>query len=59
LDGSRSLDMCPHCLRFNCDPMCISRELSDKFERRIKKGVCPSCGNIAYEKYKIQTYEGL
>lgn len=44
LDGSRSMDMCPYCYAFNCDPMMRSRKWDDKVRSRLARGLCPSCG---------------
>lgn len=44
-DGTRSIDMCPHCYSFNCDPMCMSPRFSAKVDRRRAQGVCVSCGH--------------
>jgi len=38
------MDMCPHCLSFNCDPMCVSDKAKTKFDKRLTAGLCPSCG---------------
>lgn len=44
LDGTKSLDMCPHCLSFHCDSSSMSQKFSEKVSRRLSQGVCPSCG---------------
>jgi len=43
-NGHRSLDMCPDCLSFYCDPMRMSSKFRDKVNKRRDLGVCPSCG---------------
>lgn len=45
LDGTRSMDMCPHCFAFHCDPMCMSRKFSQKIDRRRRSGLCRACGS--------------
>jgi len=45
LDGTRSLDMCPYCFSFRCDPSLISNLISIKFKKRLDMGLCPSCGH--------------
>ena len=45
LDGSKSLDMCPHCLSFQCDPTMMSHKFSDKMSKRSRMGVCRACGS--------------
>jgi len=44
LNGERSLDMCPGCHSFYCDPMTDSIEWMKKKEKRIKANVCIACG---------------
>jgi len=44
-DGSRSLDMCPCCLSFHCDPGTMSFNFYVKTRERMRAGLCPSCGN--------------
>ena len=44
LNGTMSEDMCS-CYRFGCDPSGISPKLERKFNKRIKEGKCPSCGD--------------
>lgn len=44
-DGSKSLDMCPHCLSFYCDPTMMSHKFSDKMSKRSRMGVCRACGS--------------
>jgi hypothetical protein len=45
-DGTRSLDMCPCCYSFDCDPMRMSFKFSMKIRRRIIAGKCPACGCV-------------
>ncbi len=45
LNGHKSLDMCPCCLSFHCNPMFISLKLKAKFNKRMENGKCPACGN--------------
>lgn len=45
LNGTEcSLDMCPCCLSFGCDPMTMSPAFSAKIHERFRKKCCPSCG---------------
>lgn len=39
-----SEDMCPVCYSFGCDPMAMSPLFQKKIRERIRKGLCPSCG---------------
>lgn len=39
-----SLDMCPHCYSFGCDPMAMSLKFYTKIHERLRKGLCPCCG---------------
>lgn len=43
-DGTPSLDMCPGCYAFFCDPMAMSYKFQEKIRRRISQGLCPACG---------------
>jgi hypothetical protein len=45
LNGSRSLDLCPCCLSYNCDPFTMSAKFYKKINNRRNKGLCPACGN--------------
>lgn len=38
------MDMCPHCIAFNCDPSSMSRKFLDKIDKRMKNKLCPACG---------------
>lgn len=43
-------DLCPGCLYYNCDPMITNQSrVQKKFDKRIKQGLCPSCGNSPCE----------
>lgn len=44
-DGTPSQDLCPHCYSFGCDPMSMSIKFDEKIRNRLRKGLCPSCGN--------------
>lgn len=44
LDGTRSLDLCPHCFSFHCNPMTMSHEFSQKVDKRLRAGLCGACG---------------
>ena len=44
-DGTRSLDLCPGCFAFHCDPMSMSRKFMDKIDRRLAAGLCGACGH--------------
>lgn len=44
-NGRRSLDMCPDCFSFHCDPMTMSREFRAKIQRRLSLGLCGACGH--------------
>lgn len=44
LTGERSLDMCPCCIRFGCDPFGGSLLFRQKVDERRRMGLCPSCG---------------
>lgn len=44
LDGTRSKNLCSHCLSYNCDPMTMSHAFSQKITRRDRAGLCRSCG---------------
>lgn len=39
-----SLDLCPHCLSFGCDPMAMSHKFDNKVSNRKRKALCPCCG---------------
>ena len=43
-DGRPSMDMCPHCFAFNCDPICMSPKFSAKINKRLRAGLCGACG---------------
>jgi|GEM_PF-3281412 len=43
-DGTPSLDMCPGCYSFFCDPTVMSDKFREKIRRRISQGLCPACG---------------
>ena len=43
-DGNVSLDMCPDCFAFNCDPMSMSQKFRAKVRRRREAGLCGACG---------------
>lgn len=44
-NGRRSMDMCPYCFAFGCDPMGMSRKFREKIEKRLKLGLCGACGH--------------
>lgn len=44
LNGERSMDLCPCCYSFRCDPMGMSIKFQSKIHNRIKNGQCPACG---------------
>lgn len=44
LDGTPSMDMCPYCIAFNCDPMGMSLPFQKKIDTRKAQGLCPACG---------------
>lgn len=45
LDGvTLSLDLCPHCYAFGCDPFAMSPAFRRKIDRRRRLGLCPACG---------------
>lgn len=39
-----SLDMCPYCYSFGCDPFAMSQKFRAKIENRRRQGLCPCCG---------------
>lgn len=39
-----SLDLCPHCYSFLCDPTAMSIKFSNKISDRLRQKRCPSCG---------------
>lgn len=43
-DGTPSQDLCPCCLKFQCDPFGSSPAFRDKVNRRKAAGCCPACG---------------
>jgi hypothetical protein len=43
-DSNKSLDLCPCCYSFYCDPMTMSKKFDAKVRRRMNAGVCVSCG---------------
>ena len=45
LNGNPSLDMCPHCYAFQCDPMTMSVKFQNKIRQRLDKGQCGACGH--------------
>lgn len=45
LSGYPSMDMCPHCIAFGCDPMAMSDKFQAKMDRRSRAGVCRACGH--------------
>lgn len=50
-------DLCPGCYSYNCDPMTMSKKFYDKIDKRIEKGLCPSCGNNPCTcKYSMSDY---
>ena len=38
------MDMCPHCIAFNCDPLSMSPKFRNKIGKRLENNLCPSCG---------------
>lgn len=40
LSGEKSYDLCPHCYAPHCDSFFRNRNVED----RLKKGLCPACG---------------
>lgn len=44
LNGQRSMDLCPYCYSFGCNPMSMSHAFSEKIRKRLDNGQCPSCG---------------
>ena len=44
-DGTKSMDLCPDCYSFHCDPMTMSSKFSAKIRNRLRKGVCGACGH--------------
>ena len=44
-NGRRSLDMCPYCFSFNCDPMTMSKKFREKIDKRLAAGLCGACGH--------------
>lgn len=44
-DGvTASLDLCPHCYAFHCDPFAMSTKFKQKIDNRRRLGLCPACG---------------
>ena len=39
-----SMDMCPYCIAFCCDPMAMSHKFRAKVDERRRKGLCHCCG---------------
>ncbi len=44
-NGYPSLDLCPGCFSFHCDPATMSRKFSEKISDRLKLGLCGACGH--------------
>lgn len=45
LDGFHtSEDLCPYCYSFGCDPMSMSPQFQIKIRERLRKKLCPCCG---------------
>ena len=42
--GPNSLDLCPYCISYGCDPMSMSPLFRHKVDERMRKQCCPSCG---------------
>ena len=45
LTGEKSLNMCPCCKAFHCDPMSMSHKFDDQQDQRRRAGVCTACGH--------------
>ena len=39
-----SMDLCPYCYSYGCDPMAMSMKFQQEIRERLRKGLCPSCG---------------
>ena len=39
-----SMDLCPCCYSYACDPMAMSYQFQNKIRNRLRMGLCPSCG---------------
>lgn len=45
-NGHRSIDFCDYCFKPGCDLTGGSPAYRRKIEKRLEKGLCPSCGNM-------------